>query len=158
MKLVTNNNKNVSVVFTTHKIIRYCSNKSKTPKELEANLVYQFTCHGCEALYVGETKRHLKTRLAEHRQQSRSSHIKNHNNSCNKRHYCNCDISEFKVLGKQFSSTKQRKVLESIIIKEVAPSINKQLDFRETLYIFGLALAVFINLLILFISFIPLFF
>ena len=86
---------------------------------------------------MGETKRHLKTRVAEHGQQSRLSHIKSHNNCCSSRTFSKCNISEFKIIGKHSFSNQERKILESIYIKELAPCINKQLDFKETLFIFG---------------------
>jgi len=35
------------------------------------NVVYKLNCNNCEATYVGQTKRQLKTRIAEHR-----NHIK----------------------------------------------------------------------------------
>ena len=54
------------IIFTTNKASRYFTNKSKTPLGIKANLIYQFTCHKCQALYIGETNRHLRTRVAEH--------------------------------------------------------------------------------------------
>ena len=36
------------------------------PKFLQSYLVNQFTCAGCNACYIGETRRHLKIRIEEH--------------------------------------------------------------------------------------------
>jgi hypothetical protein len=30
------------------------------------HVVYQFTCQCCRALYVGQTRRHIHTRISEH--------------------------------------------------------------------------------------------
>ncbi|EFN62516.1 hypothetical protein EAG_03655, partial [Camponotus floridanus] len=41
--------------------------KDATPKLKENNVVYRIDCNNCDASYVGQTKRHLETRLREHR-------------------------------------------------------------------------------------------
>jgi hypothetical protein len=51
------------IVFATNKIGSYFSNKSPTPNECAPDAVYQFTCSGCKATYVGETSRFLRTRI-----------------------------------------------------------------------------------------------
>jgi hypothetical protein len=33
---------------------------------LRSHVVYQFTCQCCSALYVGQTRRHIHTRISEH--------------------------------------------------------------------------------------------
>ena len=35
-------------------------------KALKSGVVYQIKCAGCEAAYVGQTRRHLATRFKEH--------------------------------------------------------------------------------------------
>lgn len=35
----------------------------------KTNLVYQINCNSCKVFYVGQTKRKLKTRIKEHRNQ-----------------------------------------------------------------------------------------
>ena len=34
---------------------------------LRSGVVYEFKCRSCNASYIGQTKRHLATRIAEHR-------------------------------------------------------------------------------------------
>ncbi|KYN10230.1 hypothetical protein ALC57_17645, partial [Trachymyrmex cornetzi] len=41
--------------------------KNVLPREKRKNVVYKISCKSCDASYVGQTKRKLKTRLAEHR-------------------------------------------------------------------------------------------
>ena len=40
--------------------------KDPVPVELRSNVVYKFTCATCNSCYVGETSRHLSTRIREH--------------------------------------------------------------------------------------------
>ena len=105
----------INVIYQTKTTGSYLSNKCPSPRECEANLVYQFNCHGCEARYIGQTKRHLKTRLAEHRHKSRESAIRDHALVCDHRQK-NINVDEFKILFKSFSTKLQRKYYESICI------------------------------------------
>ena len=41
-------------------------------------VIYQFTCAGCKACYIGETKCHLNTRTEEHLGKDKKSHIYSH--------------------------------------------------------------------------------
>lgn len=41
--------------------------KDNTEKQLKSNLCYKIKCKNCPAVYIGQTSRHLKTRLSEHR-------------------------------------------------------------------------------------------
>ncbi|KMQ83069.1 hypothetical protein RF55_21023 [Lasius niger] len=41
--------------------------KDTLPNELRSNVVYKISCKDCNASYVGQTSRLLKTRIAEHR-------------------------------------------------------------------------------------------
>ena len=40
--------------------------KDEIPHLLQSRVVYEFSCAGCNARYVGQTARHLHTRIAEH--------------------------------------------------------------------------------------------
>ena len=41
--------------------------KDRVPDDDRSNVVYKISCRDCDASYVGETKRALKTRVSEHR-------------------------------------------------------------------------------------------
>ena len=60
------------------KLSSFFSCKDTLPKSLQSYVVYQFTCAGCKACYVGETKRHLNTRIEEHLGKDKKSHIYSH--------------------------------------------------------------------------------
>ena len=40
--------------------------KDRIPIALRSYVVYQFTCQCCSALYIGQTRRHIHTRISEH--------------------------------------------------------------------------------------------
>ena len=54
------------VIYQTKKISYFLPKKDKIPDLSPNNLVYQFTCPGCNASYIGKTERNLATRLSEH--------------------------------------------------------------------------------------------
>src|SRR6267154_985616 len=77
--------------------------KDTTPFELRSRVVYEFTCVGCHPNYIGQTSRHLRHRMAEHKgvshltgkvmkSQSHSS-IRDHSLFCNS---CDCSSSNLK--------------------------------------------------------------
>ena len=58
----------LTVAYKTRKTISFFRNKDCTPADVEANVVYKYTCDQCPGhTYVGETVRHLETRKREHR-------------------------------------------------------------------------------------------
>ena len=61
--------------------------KNRLPEEKKRSVVYQVPCKGCDQVYIGETKRNLNIRLAEHRQAVRRGDDKNgiavHVQKCN---------------------------------------------------------------------------
>jgi len=54
--------------FSLHKLNRIVkSQKDKLPIGMNKNVVYKLTCKNCDVAYVGQTKRKLNTRIAEHK-------------------------------------------------------------------------------------------
>ena len=49
--------------------------KDPIPRGLRTCVVYKFLCASCNACYVGETPRHLSTRVREHLISNGTSHI-----------------------------------------------------------------------------------
>ena len=79
---------NVRIIFDVSKISSFFSTKDRTPDHLTSNVVYQFKCLGCNATYIGETRRHLCTRIEEHTEKDKNSHIFKHllqNPECRKK-------------------------------------------------------------------------
>ena len=72
------NSFNIKLVFSLFKIGSLFSVKDLIPKELNSCVVYRFRCAGCGACYVGETSRHICTRINEHLNMDKASHIFKH--------------------------------------------------------------------------------
>lgn len=104
----------------------FFSVKTKTPDCVNANLVYEFTCHGCGSRYAGETLRHLQTRAAEHGWDSYQSNIKEHNKICKRRKVRRAQLNEFKILMRNFDSNLERKIAEKLFIRKLRPELNCQ--------------------------------
>ena len=51
--------------------------KQKMPEEKKKEVVYQVPCKDCRKVYIGETKRTLKTRISEHKQAVKKGDEKN---------------------------------------------------------------------------------
>ena len=92
---------------------------------MAANIVYKFECHGCQSQYIGETNRHLKTRISEHSQLSRTSKVLDHASTCKDRN-SKINKNEFSILLGNFDSYIERQLCESLLIRHHNPSINIQ--------------------------------
>ena len=58
----------VRIIFKNdNTIIKLFNIKDQIPIDLQSSLIYKFTCDSCKASYIGKTKRHLRSRIAEHR-------------------------------------------------------------------------------------------
>ena len=57
--------------------------KDRTPVALKSMVVYQFSCAGCNSRYIisGETSRLFSTRIKEHTESDKNSHIFKHFNT-----------------------------------------------------------------------------
>ena len=98
--------------------------KGPIPSDLRARVVYKFSCAGCTASYVGETVRHLATRVNEHLVSDRTSHIRKHlesNEACSRL----CSKKCFQVLDSAATEFALR-IKEAIHIKREHPSLNSQ--------------------------------
>ena len=119
-------NTNLKIVFSPFKLQDLFSSKDCLPVALKSFVVYKFTCAGCQSCYIGETKRHLPTRIKEHLQTDTKSHIIQHLNE-----YSNCrdlcDDSCFIIID-HASSSFRLKLKEVLHITWLKPELNKQKD------------------------------
>ena len=125
-------NTNIVVAFSPLKIGSFFSCKDSVPKFLQSYVVYQFTCAGCNACYIGETKRHLKTRTEEHLGKDENSQILKHlqeNPHWREVSYFDCfdvidrDNSHFRLLLKEVIHITWKKPILSKQIKHVTLTI-----------------------------------
>ena len=106
--------------------------KDTVPRDLTSNIIYDFTCPSCKARYIGETKRNLKYRIAEHKGISPRTNkpITNPSFSSIREHSHEHDhvftSDDFRIIHK-LDDHSDRKLLESIYIKYHKPELNTQL-------------------------------
>ena len=96
------------------------------PRSLRSCVVYKFICTGCNSIYIGETSRHLSTRVCEHLYADKNPHIFKHlksSSSCRDA----CGEGYFKVLGSA-STHHSLKIKEALHIMWERPNLNKQLQ------------------------------
>ena len=116
----------VQIILTTCKLRQSVSQlKSPIAKLSRSSLIYQITCSGCNALYVGQTGRHLITRLQEHGRKGTPV----------AQHFTDCQVPTSTILSssKILDSTSRSKLttLESIYISKLRPQINNRDEFRS---------------------------
>ena len=123
---------NIRFVFrSSTRISSFFPFKDKVPKLMRSGVVYLFKCRCCSASYVGQTTRHLHTRISEHLgispitgKPSSSpvmSSIFSHLNSTG--HSANFD--DFEILS-SCSDTCELMIHESLLISKLKPSLNVQ--------------------------------
>ncbi|KYM95315.1 hypothetical protein ALC62_14037, partial [Cyphomyrmex costatus] len=104
--------------------------KDKLNKFDNTNVVYKINCKDCDMSYVGQTKRRLRTRLKEHRDDLKKSN----NNSVVSKHQLNCkhdiDWDNTAILDSEPVYFK-RTISEMIHIKNQIHCLNLQSDTEK---------------------------
>ena len=114
----------IKIVLTPFKVADMFNVKDPIPKSLKSFVVYKFVCPGCNACYIGETTRHLSTRIKEHLETDKKSHIFAHlvnNETCRARCTENC----FEIIDSA-ATPFRLKLKEAMHIIWKKPSPNKQ--------------------------------
>ena len=114
----------ISIAFTSCKIQDYFSAKDRVPNHLKSRIVYKFICASCDACYVGETTRHLSSRIKEHLNTDKASQLfqqLQESFECKSVVDHNC----FSIID--HADTKWKlKLKEGLHISWLKPSLNKQ--------------------------------
>ena len=71
---------NIKIVLSPFQLQDLFCSKDCLPVALKSFIVYKFTCAECQSCSIGETKRHLPTRIKEQLQTDTKSHIPQHLN------------------------------------------------------------------------------
>ena len=71
-------NLNINIAVTSVKVKNLMSVMDCVPRSLRSCVVYKCTCAGCNSIYIGETSRHLSTRVREHLFTDKHSHTHTH--------------------------------------------------------------------------------
>ena len=99
--------------------------KSKIPKLLQSHVVYEIICPGCKSSYVGQTARHLTTRLCEHSRDS--SHMGTHLKICHRSE--KFGKGNIKIIDKTSNPVKLL-TLEALHIARRKPQLNQKEEYR----------------------------
>ena len=115
-------NTDIQLAFQAFKLSNFFSKKDKLP--FKSHVVYKFNCSGCNSCYVGFTTRHFQTRVNEHFVTDKNSNVHKHlriNANC----LDNAGTTDFSIIDRA-STEYELKIKESMHIKWLEPSINKQ--------------------------------
>ena len=98
--------------------------KPSIEKSLKSGVVYQISCSRCNSRYVGQTARHLLTRIKEHSRVS--SKVGSHFKECN----CTLTLNDVKILG-MCNSQKKLLILEALYIEQIKPDLNTKDEYKS---------------------------
>ena len=118
----------IRLAFSSFKISALFSVKDRLPILTRSNVVYKFSCAGCNACYVGETRRHLNVRINEH-VSNRGSNVYKHladHPECKNKYSVSC----FTILDNA-ANDRQLKIKESLHIHWIKPDLNVQVQHSE---------------------------
>ena len=117
-------NTKVQLVFTSVKLRQTLTYKDSHPSALSSKVVYNFVCASCNASYVGQMHRHVKTRIDEHFGKDKKLHLYQHlmlSGDCLNAYSRDC----FSIL--YTARTKhQLRIKEKLFISWLKPTSNQQ--------------------------------
>ena len=119
-------NLTIKLAFGSFKVKNLIKVKDSVPRSLRSRVVYKFTCAGYNSVYVGETCRHISTRVREYLCTDKNSHVYKHLHSY-KTCKDSCDESCFKVIDSA-KTYYQLKIKEALHILWEGPNLNKQVQ------------------------------
>ena len=107
----------LNTIFTTRKKTCLPSLQSKFDKISKSLVADEIYCNGCESTYVGQTFRHLSTRIKEHQKihSPLGQHVSDH-----------CVLSKtfnWRILD-QFSDTEKRICVDALHTRQQEPKTN----------------------------------
>lgn len=99
--------------------------KPAVEKCMKSGLVYQITCSRCQSCYVGQTVRHLLTRVKEHKRAG--TPVGNHFRACDS----NLTMDDVKIIATSRKSNYHLMTLEALCIRTIKPSINTKDEYKS---------------------------
>ena len=93
------------------------------------NVVYEITCTLCKAIYIGETRRRVRTRYMEHlgdaSHKRSGTHLGDHVKESHPDSIVTNHTFKLKLLHTHIKDAAQMKIIESLEIRNRKPAINK---------------------------------
>ena len=142
------------IQFQTTKLSFFSSNKDKTPLLSDSSLIYQYSCPGCCASYIGKTESTLFNRTREHAWTDQKSAVNKHFNTChawkhivglfeigsdeeiNRREFQINAVRQSTKILKRSDNWLKLAYLESLAIKEHKPTLNNGIKSCKELALF----------------------
>ena len=115
---------NIKVVLTLFKVADMFNVKDPISKSLKSFVVYKFVYPGCNVCYIGETTHHLSTRIKEHLENDKMSHIFAH--LVNNENSMALSIENCFEIIDSASTLFRLKLKEAMHIIWKKPALNKQ--------------------------------
>ena len=98
--------------------------KPSVEKCFKSGIVYQIKCPRCSACYVGQTSRHLQSRVREHK---RNSPVAGHMRECNSV----LTMDDVTILCTSTKSICNLMTLEALYIENIKPCLNTKDEYRN---------------------------
>ena len=113
------------VTYQSKKLVSKFPVKDKIDFQHQNNVVYYGKCPNpnCKDDHIGETDRRVIERVIDHNKRDKKSHMLKHSRDKLHNHVWEDD---FKLLSNNYQSNIKRKISESLSIRQLKPSLNKQ--------------------------------
>ena len=98
--------------------------KAQADSSIQSKVVYKIECPRCDACYVGQTARHVTTRMKEHK---RNGPVASHFKECHVEFSMEC----MSILAKTNRSVYHLMTLEALHIKDIKPTINTKDEYKS---------------------------
>ena len=112
------------VTYQSKKLVSKCPVKDQIDFQHQNNVYYgKYPNPNCKDDYIGETERRVIERVIDDNKQDKKPHTLKH--SRDKLHNHDWE-DDFNLLGNNYQSNIKRKISESLFIRQLKPSLNKQ--------------------------------
>ena len=99
--------------------------KQSIDKSLNSGVVYKLSCPRCPWCYVGQTSRHLITRMKEHN--GKSKPVRRHFKACE----CEFTMDDVQIIKSTSKSMYHLMKLEALLIRSIKPNITTRDEYKR---------------------------
>lgn len=124
---ITSNNIELVTCYKSNKIGAFFNYKDKSDKFDLNNGIYHIKCGSCDSTYIGETKLRLGDRFNKHNNADYFKEFSAVFEHCTANNHNFPDSDNIKLLGRE-GKWHKRKIKESIYIKNLKPSLNRNVS------------------------------
>ena len=124
------------IVFSNRQKNGICFNKCKDKDNLKlrSNVIYEISCKNCTKVYIGQTKKYMKKRIYEHKNNCEPKQY----TALTKHQFDNChrfNFDNIRILDNE-RSYKERITKEMLFINKNTNSVNERSDVENLSIIF----------------------